>query len=156
MVTAFGGKSCRARVEAKQTGRIMALSDLTSREAVLAAIQEFHDPGRDTFLRAYGFGRARKYFVVYQGASIDSKALVGAAHGQNDSRYIGHRLIRGPRMVVGHDAPDARCSDPSQSTSAGRQVAPAAGAICLAVSLPELPDTLSGAQRDFQDDSESP
>jgi hypothetical protein len=41
----------------------MALSELTSKEAVEAALDEFDALGRDGFLAKYGFGRSRRYFV---------------------------------------------------------------------------------------------
>jgi MrcB-like, N-terminal domain len=59
----------------------VALADLTSRDAVLAAMEEFERLGRDQFLQHYGFGRARDYEVVHNGKRYDSKAIVGAAHG---------------------------------------------------------------------------
>jgi hypothetical protein len=42
----------------------MPLSDVT-REAVLAAIAEFDDTGRAAFLKKYGFGPARSYFLFH-------------------------------------------------------------------------------------------
>src|SRR5688572_17450584 len=57
----------------------MALRDLT-RESVLAAVQEYDTLGRDVFLRQYGFGQARDYFLVLNGRQYDSKAIAGAAH----------------------------------------------------------------------------
>jgi hypothetical protein len=59
----------------------MALSDLTSRQAVLAAIAEFDRLKRDEFLSLYGFGKARRYFLELDGHLYDSKAIVGVAHG---------------------------------------------------------------------------
>ena len=59
----------------------MGLGDLTSRQAVLDAMAEFDRLGRDAFLDKYGFGKARDYFLVDDGRSYDSKAIVGAAHG---------------------------------------------------------------------------
>lgn len=58
----------------------MALSDLTT-VAVNQATQEFDLLGRDAFLKKYGFGRARSYMLQANGHSYDSKAIVGAAHG---------------------------------------------------------------------------
>jgi 5-methylcytosine-specific restriction protein A len=58
----------------------VGLSDLTGK-AVLSAIAEFDAIGRDEFLKKYGFGRSRGYFVTYQGRPYDSKAIAGAAHG---------------------------------------------------------------------------
>jgi len=34
-----------------------------------------------TFLRQYGFGRSRGYFLVQNDREYDSKAIAGAAHG---------------------------------------------------------------------------
>ncbi|MCW2904670.1 MAG: 5-methylcytosine-specific restriction enzyme [Streptosporangiaceae bacterium] len=48
---------------------------------VLAAISEFDLLGRDEFLKKYGFGRARDYFVRHGGRFYDSKAILGVAHG---------------------------------------------------------------------------
>ncbi|GAB3988320.1 hypothetical protein GCM10029978_110400 [Actinoallomurus acanthiterrae] len=63
----------------------MALSDIT-REAVLAAIAEFDRLGRDAFLDKYGFSRARRYMLQYDGRLYDSKAIAGAAHGHLPDR----------------------------------------------------------------------
>lgn len=57
----------------------MGLTDIT-RDSVLAAVAECDQLGRDTFLRNYGFKRARKYVLLHDGETYDSKALVGAAH----------------------------------------------------------------------------
>jgi hypothetical protein len=58
----------------------MSLSDLTSRDAVLAAIREFDALGQEV-LSKYGFGKARQYVLEHGGKLYDSKAIVGAAHG---------------------------------------------------------------------------
>ena len=58
----------------------MALSDLTA-SAVIKAIQEFDQLGRDAFLKKYGFGKARSYELRIDGRSYNSKAIAGAAHG---------------------------------------------------------------------------
>ncbi|MEV0402978.1 HNH endonuclease signature motif containing protein [Actinoallomurus sp. NPDC050550] len=58
----------------------MALSDIT-REAVLAAVAECDRMGRDAFLDKYGFRRALRYVLRYDGRLYDSKAIAGAAHG---------------------------------------------------------------------------
>jgi hypothetical protein len=54
-------------------------SDLTSRAAVLAAIAECDETGREAFLEKYGFGPSREFVVVHEGREYDSKALLGAA-----------------------------------------------------------------------------
>lgn len=61
----------------------MALSDLTEK-AVLQAIAEFDALHREPFLKKYGFGKSRGYFLVHDGKRYDSKAIAGAAHG-----YVG-------------------------------------------------------------------
>jgi 5-methylcytosine-specific restriction enzyme A len=55
----------------------MALSELTSRKAVIAAIREFNARGREAFLNAHGFGPSRNYFLEYEGSRYDSKAIAG-------------------------------------------------------------------------------
>lgn len=59
----------------------MGLSDITNRQPVLDAIAEFDRVGPDRFLRKYGFGRSRSYWLVHNGQRYDSKAIIGAAHG---------------------------------------------------------------------------
>jgi hypothetical protein len=59
----------------------MSLAHLTSAVAVNSAIEEFESLGRHEFLRKYGFGEARQYFLVAGGRKYDSKAIAGAAHG---------------------------------------------------------------------------
>lgn len=58
----------------------MALADLTDPDAVLKAIAEFDERGRDAFLDEYGFSPARDYFIVVDGKRYDSKAITGVAH----------------------------------------------------------------------------
>ena len=60
----------------------MELSDLTNRSAVLHAIAEFDQLGRESFLAKYGFGPARSYFLVHNGKRYDSKAIAGVAVGK--------------------------------------------------------------------------
>ncbi|MFI5532470.1 HNH endonuclease [Kitasatospora sp. NPDC051853] len=57
----------------------MSKGELT-RESVLSAIDEYDRLGRDAFLSAYGFGKARDYVLVHEGRQYDSKAIAGAAH----------------------------------------------------------------------------
>src|SRR5687768_8594975 len=60
----------------------MGLRALTSRQAVLDALREFDQQGRDNFLARYGFSPAQNYFVEHEGARYDSKAIAGVAHGK--------------------------------------------------------------------------
>ena len=61
----------------------MAIGKLKSREAVLAAMNEFDAVGRTYFLEKYGFGKSREYMLrdPDTGKLYDSKAIVGAAYG---------------------------------------------------------------------------
>lgn len=66
----------------------MSLANLTSPDAVLAAIEECDRVGREEFLRMYGFRPARLYLLVYDGRQYDSKAIAGVAHGYQ-FRHLG-------------------------------------------------------------------
>lgn len=57
----------------------MALPDLT-RDAVLQALAEFDELGREPFLERYGYGSARRYSLHHNGRQYDSKAIAGVAH----------------------------------------------------------------------------
>lgn len=68
-----------------------SLSGLTDRQAVLAAMEEFRQLGRDGFITEYstpdaGFLRSRDYFVLHEGKAYDSKPLVAAAYGHQHGR----------------------------------------------------------------------
>ncbi len=68
-----------------------SLKDLTSREAVLAALVEFDALGRDAFLKRYGFGRSHLYYVHHNGGYFDAKSAY-----QNDSSAL--RSLRQIRL----------------------------------------------------------
>jgi hypothetical protein len=55
--------------------------NLTSPQAVLKAVAEFNELGREAFLSKYGFGKARDYYLLLNGKHFDSKAIAGVAHG---------------------------------------------------------------------------
>ena len=59
----------------------MKLQELTSADAVIAAIDEVAKVGRAAFLNRYGFKKATKFFVVHDGECFDSKAVAGVAFG---------------------------------------------------------------------------
>src|SRR4051794_35572542 len=59
----------------------MATLNDVSRKAVLRAMQEFDELGRQAFLAKYHFGPARDYFIVRERRPYDSKAVLGAAYG---------------------------------------------------------------------------
>lgn len=75
----------------------MGYLDVTH-EAILKAIKEYDDLGRDHFLATYGFGRARSYWLVYNGKKYDSKAVVGVAH-----RFLPDRQALTPKQLIGGD-----------------------------------------------------
>jgi 5-methylcytosine-specific restriction protein B len=54
---------------------------LINRDAVLRAIAECDEVGRERFLRDHGFGKNRGYVVEHEGKEYDAKAVVGVAHG---------------------------------------------------------------------------
>src|SRR6516162_9609240 len=58
------------------------LGELTKRDAVLEAMQEYDEIGQDAFLKKYGYSPARRYRLVHNGKSYDSKAIVGVAFGR--------------------------------------------------------------------------
>jgi hypothetical protein len=55
--------------------------ELTDPQAVLQALAEFDQLGRQEFLRKYGFGRAGRFRLIYNGRQYDAKAVIGAARG---------------------------------------------------------------------------
>lgn len=59
----------------------MTLSALTDRDAVLRALAEYDELGRESFLTKYGYGPAKAYFLVHNGKRYDSKAIAGVAVG---------------------------------------------------------------------------
>ncbi|MFJ6152180.1 HNH endonuclease [Micromonospora profundi] len=80
----------------------MAYNDVT-RDAVFAAVAEFDRVGREKFLKASGFGRAKHYFLDVEGRLYDSKAIVGFAHGVS-----GDRPWRSPDLSGGEKTVAAR------------------------------------------------
>jgi hypothetical protein len=59
----------------------MALTAITSAEAVADAMAEYDAIGSAAFLEKYGFGPARRFWLVHEGRRYDSKAIAGAAYG---------------------------------------------------------------------------
>jgi hypothetical protein len=57
----------------------MSLHDLTH-DSVLNAVREYDAVGREEFLRRYGFGPSKNYFLARNGHRYDSKAIAGVAH----------------------------------------------------------------------------
>lgn len=59
----------------------MRWSEITTRQPVLQALEEFDHLGREAFLRKYGFRQSTHLFVKHAGTRYDIKALAGAVHG---------------------------------------------------------------------------
>jgi 5-methylcytosine-specific restriction protein A len=80
----------------------MGLSDLTDRSAVLQALAEYDQLGREAFLARYGFGPARSYFLVHNGKRYDSKAIAGIAIGKQfpTSGPLAHSDFSGGEATV--------------------------------------------------------
>lgn len=78
----------------------MGISQLTNREAVLRAIQEYDTLGRETFLAKYGFGKAKRYILCYGGRTYDSKAIAGVAYGY---QYPQHGPLKSSEFCGGED-----------------------------------------------------
>jgi hypothetical protein len=69
--------------------------DAVEREHVLKAAHEYDQLGQDEFLGKYGFGRARKYLLVLDGAAYDSKAILGVAYGFATGQPLGPKEFSG-------------------------------------------------------------
>jgi hypothetical protein len=50
-------------------------------DAIRQAVKEWDEIGQEAFLKKYGFGRARQYFLLINGKEYASKAIVGRAYG---------------------------------------------------------------------------
>ena len=72
-----------------------------SRDAVLQAMREFDELGRDAFLEKYGFWHAKYWFLVQDGKEYDSKAIYGVAVGIDDpERGVQNNFSGGESTVV--------------------------------------------------------
>ncbi len=82
----------------------MAFDEVT-RRGVTLSLAEFDGLGRKAFLEKYGYGKARRYFLLHEGRCYDSKAIVGVAH-QYDQPDLGplrsEEFSGGKATVVRH------------------------------------------------------
>src|SRR4051812_20691884 len=80
----------------------MPLEALTSPKAVLEAIAEFDEVGREEFLARYGFQPSRDVVLVHEGRRYDSKPIVASAHGhQHPERGpLRHTDFNGGRPTI--------------------------------------------------------
>jgi MoxR-like ATPase len=60
----------------------VAVGEVTEREAVLEAIEEFERLGADEFFREHGGGPARTYELVHDGRRYPSKAILAVAYAK--------------------------------------------------------------------------
>ncbi len=81
----------------------MPISELTSRAAVLEAIEEFDRLGRTAFLKENGYGKARELFVRHRGKLYDSKAISGVAYSRQfpERKPLRGNLFTGGRLTSG-------------------------------------------------------
>jgi putative restriction endonuclease len=91
----------------------VALTDVT-RDSVLAAIVEYDDLGQTAFLAKYHFQRARKYVLLHDGKTYDSKALIGVAHRYATGQILpatdfsgGERTVVTRLTTLGFDVRDS-------------------------------------------------
>lgn len=81
--------------------RHISLRDLTDRAAVLSAVKECDEIGREAFLKKYQLGEATSYFLEHGGKRNDSKAIVGAAYGyQHGTPLVPHQFSGGESTVI--------------------------------------------------------
>ena len=63
------------------------MSMIKHRQSILKAMKECDTLGQDKFLKRYGFGLARRYSLIHDGKSYDSKAIVGVAYGYENPTH---------------------------------------------------------------------
>jgi hypothetical protein len=80
----------------------MPLSALSERSAVLSAMAEYDQLGREGFLARYGYGPSRSYFLKHDGKEYDSKAIAGVAVGKQfpDEGPLRHDQFSGGDATV--------------------------------------------------------
>ncbi|MGW0083554.1 HNH endonuclease [Streptomyces sp. NPDC003393] len=87
---------------------------LTDREAVLFAMKQYRERGRSTFLQEHGFDEANQYYVQFEGALYDAKAIANVAyrhqHGAEARRTISGGLAHSNRLLeqLGFSVVDGR------------------------------------------------
>ena len=76
------------------------ISMLTSKNAVLQAIEECNKMGRDEFLKHYGFKYSRLYPLKYKERIYDSKAIAGVAFGKQHGNVLKAKDFSGGIATV--------------------------------------------------------
>jgi 5-methylcytosine-specific restriction protein A len=82
------------------TTRASNLSQLTSREAIISAIHEYDLLGKKAFLKKYGFGEARSYFLIHDEKEYDSKAIAGVAYKNQFGTLLSSADFSGGHATV--------------------------------------------------------
>jgi 5-methylcytosine-specific restriction enzyme A len=82
-------------------GAKVALRDLTA-EAIESTVAEFDVLGREAFLAKYGYGEAKRYFLVIGSRRYDSKAVAGVAcgHVNGQSALRNNEFSGGEQQVA--------------------------------------------------------
>jgi 5-methylcytosine-specific restriction enzyme A len=80
---------------------VVTLGDVT-RAGVLAAVEQFDQQGRETFLKLNNFGRATGYFLEHDGKLYDSKAISGYAHKVSTGVPLEAGAFTGGDATVAH------------------------------------------------------
>lgn len=127
----------------------MSLADLTP-ESVRQAIAEFDRVGRSSFLRTYGFGRARGYFLIHNGQPYDSKAIAGVAH----QYLLGHVALTNDEFSGGEEAAAGKLRElgfeikgPEEHSPKRRHSSPVASTIASAISTMSMAANDKGASQ---------
>jgi MoxR-like ATPase len=134
----LGGR--RFQVSVLERGGGLDWLSLTSKEAVLQAIREFDELGREPFLEKYGYGHAKQWHLIHDGQPYDSKAIYGVAWGYEHPEkgpLYNHDFTGGEGSVVrklqglgfevekeGGSAPEVECARGARLfffTAAGRR-----------------------------------
>ncbi|WP_245687109.1 hypothetical protein [Streptacidiphilus griseoplanus] len=71
-----------------------------SREAVLAAIEEYDRLGPEEFRKTYHYGRSLGYVLVHDGLRYDSKAIAGVAHKYEYGEALTHDQLYGGKAAA--------------------------------------------------------
>lgn len=78
----------------------MGYNDISDRSAVLSAIDEHDQIGKDQFLLKYGYRDARGFFLKFKGREYPSKAILGVAHKYQFGKPLRWDDFSGGRNTV--------------------------------------------------------
>jgi hypothetical protein len=105
----------------------MAFPRVSSHEAVQQAIAEYDAIGAEAFYEKYGFGPALEYFLVVEGKTYDSKAILAAAQayehpelGAARNEFSGGRPVKGALERLGFTVVRDPASAPQLDAAARR------------------------------------